>query len=71
MKDYSKKRGKFIKRRREEQGIKQFVLANDLGISIPTLVAIEQGKDLKVSLFNKICKQLNIEAINKLNLLQL
>lgn len=71
MKDYSKKRGKFIKRRREEQGIKQFVLANDLGISIPTLIAIEQGKDLKVSLFNKICKQLNIEAINKLNLLQL
>jgi len=71
MKDYSKKRGKFIKRRREEQGIKQFVLANDLGISIPTLVAIEQGKDLKVSLFNKICQQLNIEDINKLNLLQL
>lgn len=71
MKNYSIARGKFIKRKREDLGIKQENLAKELGISPPTLIAIEQGKDLKATLFNAICKKLDITNINKLNLLNL
>jgi len=53
-------RGSYLQRKRQGAGIRQEDLAKMLDISIPSLCAYENGKDMKVSMFISICEKLDI-----------
>ena len=68
MKDYSIKRGEFLRLKREQAGLTQEALSELIGMSERMLGYYEEGRDMKISTFNKICTALDIVDLNYMNL---
>ena len=50
-----------VKQVREKLGISKYRVVKDTGISMSTLVAIENGKDARVSTLYKIAKAMGVD----------
>ena len=51
-----------VKQIRENLGISKYRVVKDTGISMSTLIAIEKGKDVRVSTLYKIAKALGVDV---------
>lgn len=50
-----------VKQTREKLGISKYRVVKETGISMSTLVAIENGKDVRVSTLYKIAKAMGVD----------